>query len=125
MKYSVNFNGKDCELIPYSFDIMEMIDKQEKINNSDVSVKEKCRSMYSLCTTLLNPQYVSDVIGEFESADPNAINILYLKIINSYNSPLTEYQSIENANKIEKVSNSVSSIEKLLSMLEKVEKSSK
>ena len=37
------------------------------------------------------PEFVSKVIGNFNKADPNEINIVYMKIVRVYSSPLNEY----------------------------------
>lgn len=96
--YIVNINNNDYELPNYNIDIMSKIEKIETANVSpNKSTADKLKGMYEFIGDLLGTDVVKEEIGEFAQADPNAINIVYLKIVRTYNKPLKDYNT-ENIN---------------------------
>lgn len=94
MSYSIIFNGTDINLPNYSFTIANKIEEIE-ISNNNVSkkFKDKCNLMYKFESELIGKQQLSELIGEFNDCDPNDINLLYLKIVESYQRPIADYNS--------------------------------
>ena len=91
MTYELNYGGEIVELPAYNFDIADKLEKQETINAGTAKFRDKCKSMYELIKSLTGEEFVSKVIGNFNKADPNEINIVYMKIVRVYSSPLNEY----------------------------------
>lgn len=91
MTYELNYGGEIVELPAYNFDIADKLEKQETINSGTAKFRDKCKSMYELIRSLTGEEFVSKVIGNFNKADPNEINIVYMKIVRVYSSPLNEY----------------------------------
>lgn len=122
MNYEVRLNDRVIALPKYSFKIAGMLEAQETMNSSTDSLIAKCKSMYSLFCELLTENTVKDILGEFDSCDPNEINLLYLDIINSYNSPLMEKQTMQNNSNLDKIGENMSRIDKMLQTLDAVER---
>ena len=99
MNYEVEYQGETFELPAYNFKIAEKLEVQEKVNAGNDTIKNKCRKMYNLISELIGSDNVKQALGEFEDTDPNAINLLYLNIVRTYNKPLQEYntEQIEDA----------------------------
>ena len=91
--YLVSFNGTELELPNYNFTIAAKIEEIEANNkkSSSMKFKEKCRKMYNFEVELLGKDKMKNIIGEFDTCDPNDINILYLGIVNCYNQPISQY----------------------------------
>lgn len=121
MTYEINLNGGTIKLPKYSFKIAEKLEEQEKMNAGNSSIIDKCGSMYELFEYIFGKEKVVEILGEFNDCDPNEINILYLDIIDAYNSPLTAKQTNQTDSKLEKIGASMTKIDKVLSTLKSVE----
>lgn len=115
MEYAIIYDGNSYDLPTYSFSIAEKIEKQESINASNQKFKDKCKAMYELVVDILGKDTVNSILGDFAKADPNVINILYLKIVSSYNKPVTSF----NVEDTEKMMDSIP-FDKLTDMMELV-----
>lgn len=92
--YSIVFNGTEVNLPNYSFTIANKIEEIEiSNNNAGKKFKDKCNLMYKFESELIGKQQLSELIGDFNDCDPNDINLLYLKIVASYQKPITDYNS--------------------------------
>lgn len=120
MTYTMNYNNQLFEVPSYNFSIAEIIEKQEMINGSKSKFKDKCKSMYTTLCSILGETRVEELIGKFESCDPNEINILYLKLIDAYNEPLKDCQNDNISSKLENLH-----IDKLTSLIDALDKASR
>lgn len=117
--YSIVFNGTEVNLPNYSFATASKIEEIEiSNNNAGKKFKDKCNLMYKFESELIGKQQLSELIGDFNDCDPNDINLLYLKIVASYQQPIADYNSEAteskmndaNLSKLLEVLNAVSSI---------------
>lgn len=92
--YSIVFNGTEVNLPNYSFKTASKIEEIEvSNNNAGKKFKDKCNLMYKFESELIGKQQLSELIGDFNECDPNDINLLYLKIVASYQQPIADYNS--------------------------------
>ena len=92
--YSIVFNGTEVNLPNYRFTTANKIEEIEiSNNNAGKKFKDKCNLMYKFESELIGKQQLSELIGDFNDCDPNDINLLYLKIVASYQKPITDYNS--------------------------------
>lgn len=110
--YSIVFNGTEITLPNYSFGIASKIEEVEASNNGSKKFRDKCKVMYNFESELIGSKELTELIGNFDSCDPNDINLLYLSIVACYNQPLAEY----NSEKIESKLND-SSLTKMMEVL--------
>ena len=120
MDYILNFKGEEVELPKYSFTISNKLEKQEDMNAGNASYQDKCKGMYNVVADIIRKDKIKDLIGTFLQCDPNEINILYLKVLETYNTPLNDFnmqrtnEMIDNAN--------IESLKELLVTAEKAAK---
>lgn len=119
MAYILEMNGNSCELPKYSINIVDKIDKAEQNMKKTVSVKEQLKMMYNLLVDITDKASVEALIGKFDEADANDINIAYLKLIKVYNSPLLNYESEEAKEKMD--STQIVEMKELLQAMAKVD----
>ena len=120
MDYILNFKGEEVELPKYRFTIANKLEKQEDMNVGNASYQDKCKGMYNVVSDIIGKDRIKDLIGTFLQCDPNEINILYLKVLETYNTPLNDFnmqrtnEMIDNAN--------IESLKELLVTAEKAAK---
>ena len=120
MDYILNFKGEEVELPKYSFTIANKLEKQEDMNVGNASYQDKCKGMYNVVADIIGKEKIKGLIGTFLQCDPNEINILYLKVLETYNAPLNDFnmqrtnEMIDNAN--------IESLKELLVTAEKAAK---
>lgn len=108
MEYTVIYNGQSYDIPNYSMKISEKLEEIETQNRGNMKFRDKCKKMYDFIGEILTKQTAIEILGKFEDTDPNAINILYLEILKSYNKPLMDYNDAEvekkiNSDELEKV----------------------
>ena len=121
MNYSIEINGTLIELPKYTISVMEKIEQLEKSSNSSASAKSKLQTMYNFLCDLVGKDKIEEVIGKFNDADPNNINITYLSIVREYNKPLNDYEMSEGLEQIKELNNSdIAKLGETISKLEGV-----
>lgn len=110
--------GDAVSLPAYTMCIAEEIEQVTLFSDSDARFRDKLKKMYTFLSSLLGESELVDLIGEFKDVDPNVVNIMFLGIVDTYNSPLTNYSNDKIASKIDesqlnKVAQLVESTEKL------------
>lgn len=121
MKYSIEFNGKDYNISDYTVAVALELDKAVKVSNMEGTISDKLRCLYNTITNIMGKEACEELVGPFNSADPNVINILFLKMIHEYEKPFREYKNSENdsvlndkdVNKLIEILNSLSNLDKL------------
>lgn len=93
MNYSIEFDGVNYLLPQYSFSLSDKLEKVDTFNTSTATVREKCKRMYELESELIGADTFESDFGKFEDVDPNVLNILWLKIIDAYEKPLSDFQT--------------------------------
>lgn len=94
MEYSINYLGDTYYLPAYTFSIADKIEKQEQLNTGNSRFRDKCKGMYDLICELIGDD-IKSVIGDFQSTDPNVLNIIYLSIVRAYNKPVSDFNQEE------------------------------
>lgn len=110
--------GDAVSLPAYTMGIAEEIEQVTLFSDSDARFRDKLKRMYTFLSSLLGESELVDLIGDFKDVDPNDVNIMFLGIVDTYNSPLTNYSNDKIASKIDesqlnKVAQLVESTEKL------------
>lgn len=91
MTYELNYGGEVIELPAYTFEIADRLERQESVNFGNTKFKDKCKAMYELIKYLIGADNTKRLLGDFAKVDPNEINIVYMKIVRAYSSPLNEF----------------------------------
>lgn len=90
MQYNIEMDGNEFALSPYTVAISEEIEAIEAKNNGEGKFREKLKTMYDFVTKIADG--AAEYLGDFSSCDPNTINLMYMRIIKSYNAPVEEYE---------------------------------
>ena len=121
MNYQINVNGSTYALPTYNIKIMQMLDEKKKKNNdASVDILDKLKSLYNTCESLI--PNLSAIIGSFDSLDPNELNLVYLNIIQAYSEPVNSHNNDEAKNKIQDALSSIEGADKMVELIEKLEK---
>lgn len=92
MQYIIEHDGISFEIPRYSFKIDdEIADINEYKTKSNSDYKRLCKKQYDFIKGLIGDRVV-DVIGEFDTCDPNDITIIFDEIVEAYSAPVREYQ---------------------------------
>lgn len=118
INYMINVDDEDYTLPNYTLDIAEELEKVDKANGSGKALREKCRGIYNLIKKLVGED-VQKMVGDFASADPNKLNIIYLKIIDAYTRPLDSFETERRAQAIDDAG--VSKVMDLIEVLSKLD----
>lgn len=113
--YSFKFEGKKVELPDYTVDLLQELDELD--NGTYDSKYDQLRAMYDFSKKLIGEQ-MDELIGDFASADPNLINILFLSILREYNRPLTEFSIKDSVKELEspEIKDAINTIGKVVEM---------
>lgn len=118
MNYEITLeNGNVLELPQYSMAIAKKLENADKVNASRESFEKKTRAVYDIVSGIIGKDKAKENIGEFAEVDPNAVYILYMRIVQEYNRPIDEFnwekleQSLENS-QVEKITSIVGAAEK-------------
>ena len=117
MEYNIIYEGRGYELPKYSIKVAEKIEKLEDAKGSNINFKEKCKLIYGFIDFALGKEFTAEVLGDFQEADPNTINIVYLEIVKQYNKPLTDYNNAESTAKLDEAG-----IDRLTDLLKSIPK---
>lgn len=118
--YTIYFGNKEVRLPNYSFDIAEMLETVGAINNSNRAYKEKCSEVYEFEKKLLGESTVNELVGEFNSCDPNDIQLLFMGIVDCYNQPIKQKRDEQLKNALNRTD--FSKISKLMEIADKLNK---
>lgn len=91
MKYSFVFQNKSYNLPNYN---VEMVRKLEALDEqgANASSSEQLQLLYNYINETLGEEVTNNILGGFDDADPNEINIVYGSIVNAYHKPLEEHE---------------------------------
>lgn len=99
MKYSFVFKGKTYELPNYN---VEMVRKLEELDErgANASASEQLQLLYNYVNETLGEEVTNTILGDFDNADPNEINMIYMDIVNAYHRPLEERELKERESQV-------------------------
>lgn len=99
MKYSFVFKGKTYELPNYN---VEMVRKLEELDarGANASASEQLQLLYNYVNETLGEEVTNTILGDFDNADPNEINMIYMDIVNAYHRPLEERELKERESQV-------------------------
>jgi hypothetical protein len=70
---------------------MEAMEKLSQELEAATSVKDKLKKKYDFIQKIIDKEAMIDLVGKFNDADPNDINIIFDMIINEYDRPYNEH----------------------------------
>ena len=86
--YKITFEGQQIDLPNYNLSIAKSI---EGLDQLEGDIEFKLKSIYDFIGEIIGAEKTNELLGEFYSADPNLINILFLTIVSEFNRPLDEH----------------------------------
>ena len=102
--YSITLEatGETIHLPDYTVDIAEKIESVMLYADTKARFRDKIKKMYDFLDKLLGKEVVVGQFGKFENCDPNDINLLFLKITDAYNRPVSDYNDDKIVEKLDK-----------------------
>ena len=102
--YSITWEatGETIHLPDYTVDIAEKIESVMLYADTKARFRDKIKKMYDFLDKLLGKEVVVGQFGKFETCDPNDINLLFLKITDAYNRPVSDYNEDKIVEKLDK-----------------------
>ena len=102
--YSITLEatGETIHLPDYTVDIAEKIESVMLYADTKARFRDKIKKMYDFLANLLGKETVVEQFGKFETCDPNDINLLFLKITDAYNRPVSDYNEDKIVEKLDK-----------------------
>ena len=94
--------GETMHLPDYTVDIAEKIESVMLYADTKARFRDKIKKMYDFLDKLLGKEVVVGQFGKFENCDPNDINLLFLKITDAYNRPVSDYNEDKIVEKLDK-----------------------
>lgn len=120
MNYEIMTNaGKIIQLPNYTIKLAESIEAVSSFTeNPNNKFREKIKKMYNFLETIISKEIMNEDIGSFNTCDPNNVNLMFLKIVDAYNSPVTEFNTDKISDRLDnipldKVTNLIESADKL------------
>ena len=122
MKYSFVFQNKSYNLPNYN---VEMVRKLETLDEqgANASSSEQLQLLYNYINETLGDEVTNGLLGDFDNADPNEVNIVYISIVNAYHKPLTEHELKERESEMKENFKAVQS-EKIVDLMNALSKAS-
>ena len=94
--------GETIHLPDYTVDIAEKIESVMLYADTKARFRDKIKKMYDFLANLLGKEKVVEQFGKFEDCDPNDINLLFLRITDAYNRPVSDYNEDKIVEKLDK-----------------------
>lgn len=94
--------GETIHLPDYTVDIAEKIESVMLYADTKAKFRDKIKKMYDFLANLLGKEKVVEQFGKFETCDPNDINLLFLRITDAYNRPVSDYNEDKIVEKLDK-----------------------
>ena len=94
--------GETIHLPDYTVDIAEKIESVMLYADTKARFRDKIKKMYDFLDKLLGKEKVVEHFGKFETCDPNDINLLFLRITDTYNRPVADYNDDKIVEKLDK-----------------------
>ena len=122
MKYSFVYQNKTYNLPAYN---VEMVRKLETLDEqgANASSSEQLQMLYNYINETLGDEVTNGLLGDFDNADPNEVNIVYISIVNAYHRPLEEHELKERESEVKENFKAVQS-EKIVDLMNALSKAS-
>jgi hypothetical protein len=92
MNYFIEFDNQEISLPQYSWDIEDKLVEADKINMSENKTsRQKGEHLYNLECELIGENKTKAIVGgDIKSCDPNAIQVVFIKILRAYDKPIED-----------------------------------
>lgn len=92
MNYFIEFDNQEISLPQYTWEIEDKLVEADKINMSENKTsRQKGEHLYNLECELLGEDKLKDLVGgDIKSCDPNAIQVVFIKILRAYDKPIED-----------------------------------
>lgn len=118
MNYEITLeDGSALELPQYSMEIAKKLENADKVNAGQQPFEKKTRAVYDTVADIIGKDKAREILGEFVQVDPNAVYVLYMRIVREYNRPIDDFNRESLEQKLEDTK-----AEKIVSVLDAAEK---
>ena len=92
MNYFIEFDNQEISLPQYNWDIEDKLVEADKINMSENKTsRQKGEHLYNLECELIGEDKAKEIAGgDLKSCDPNAIQVVFIKILRAYDKPIED-----------------------------------
>ena len=92
MNYFIEFDNQEISLPQYTWEIEDKLVEADKINMSENKTsRQKGEHLYNLECELIGDDKLKDLVGgDIKSCDPNAIQVVFIKILRAYDKPIED-----------------------------------
>lgn len=92
MNYFIEFDNQEISLPQYTWEIEDKLVEADKINMSENKTsRQKGEHLYNLECKLIGEDKLKDLVGgDIKSCDPNAIQVVFIKILRAYDKPIED-----------------------------------
>lgn len=92
MNYFIEFDNQEISLPQYTWEIEDKLVEADKINMSENKTsRQKGEHLYNLECELIGEDKLKDLVGgDIKSCDPNAIQVVFIKILRAYDKPIED-----------------------------------
>lgn len=92
MNYFIEFDNQEVSLPQYTWEIEDKLVEADKINMSENKTsRQKGEHLYNLECELIGEDKTKEIVGgDLKSCDPNAIQVVFIKILRAYDKPIED-----------------------------------
>lgn len=92
MNYFIEFDNQEISLPQYTWEIEDKLVEADKINMSENKTsRQKGEHLYNLECELIGEDKTKEIVGgDLKSCDPNAIQVVFIKILRAYDKPIED-----------------------------------
>ena len=93
MIYTVIINDRSYDLPKKTLAITEALDQTAKVDELNISTREKYRKVLDCIISLLGKEAVAEVLGstDLNEVDLSEVTIAFRKFVDAYNRPVQDY----------------------------------
>ena len=95
MGYTLIINSRSYDLPKKNIKIMEKLDEALKIDETNLSIRQKYERMYRIVKDIVGEENAREMFGSdnLDEIDTSDITLAVLKINDAYDAPISEYQT--------------------------------
>ena len=122
MNYEITNNAGDIISLPaYTIKLAESIETVASfVDNPNNKFRDKIKKMYNFLETIIPKENIEEDIGSLNECDPNNVNLMFLKVVDAYNSPIAEFNTDKISDKLDTIQ-----IDKVVNLIESADKLNK
>lgn len=129
MEYTVIINGRSYDLPKKNITVAEKLDEVLKVDaQPGLSARQKFDKLHRFVKDIIGAENAKEIFGsdKLEELDLSELSLLVLKIEESYNRPLVEYQTNKMLDKMSSIpTDQIASIGKSVQMLSSMQGNNK